>query len=236
MKTRMFMGLAAPMVLFAGSAFADGTAACLDAVSKGQTLRDAHKLVEARAQLRVCAAAQCPAVVQRDCAAWLADVEKATPTIVVTAMTGTGTNVFDATVTVDGKPFADTLDGRGVAIDPGSHALRLVLKDGTTRDQQIVITEGEQNQRVTVTLAAPASGAGTTGSSTVDGGTTAGASPWKTAGWVLGGLGVIGLGIGTAFGVMAISDNNSWLHCDANNECQPSPLSNARSAATGSRT
>jgi hypothetical protein len=47
-------------------------------------------LIEAREQLRACAAAQCPAVVQTDCAGWLAEVEKALRSVVVAAKDGAG--------------------------------------------------------------------------------------------------------------------------------------------------
>jgi hypothetical protein len=68
------MALCALVALWSSRAAADGPpdkAACLDASSQAQSLRDAHKLVEARQKLRVCAQAACPGVVQRDCLSWL---------------------------------------------------------------------------------------------------------------------------------------------------------------------
>src|ERR1700733_10293046 len=103
MKTVWVPGFLVPAILVAAPAFADEKAACLDAASKGQRFRDTHKLVEAREQLRVCAAAQCPAVVQSDCANWLADVEKALPSVVLSAKSGTGVDLVDVTVSVDGQ-------------------------------------------------------------------------------------------------------------------------------------
>jgi hypothetical protein len=49
---------------------------------------------------------------------------------------------------------------------------------------------------------------------------------------VLGGLGVVGLGVGAAFGIVSMNDKNG-AHCDANNFCDPGPLDSGRSAATG---
>jgi hypothetical protein len=47
---------------------------------------------------------------------------------------------------------------------------------------------------------------------------------------VAGGIGVVGLGLGTVFGIVAIGDKSS-AHCDANKFCDASSLSSARSAA-----
>jgi hypothetical protein len=52
-------------------------------------------------------------------------------------------------------------------------------------------------------------------------------------GWVLGGAGIVGLGLGTAFGVMAIEDNDN-ARCNASKQCLPGPLSEARSYALAS--
>ena len=50
-------------------------------------------------------------------------------------------------------------------------------------------------------------------------------------GWIAGGVGIAALGLGSVFGVMAISDKSN-AHCDSSNACDPGPLSDARSAST----
>jgi hypothetical protein len=224
-------------------AFADD-AACLDAAAKGQRLRRTHKLVEAREQLRVCAAAACPTVVQSDCAGWLATVEKALPSVVVTAKDDAGASLVDVNVTVDGQPFAARLDGQALSIDPGSHTFHFEAPGGSTLDQLVVVPEGEQNERVAVVLPkrsspSPPPAANDTGAAEPphpppsDRGGAHGGAPWKTVGWVLGGAGVVGLGVGTAFGILAISDHNA-AKCNASHVCLTGPLSNARGAALAS--
>jgi hypothetical protein len=52
-----------------------------------------------------------------------------------------------------------------------------------------------------------------------------------TVGWVAGAVGLVGLGVGTVFGVMAISDHDS-AKCNAQNVCYSGPLNDARSAAS----
>jgi hypothetical protein len=207
-------------------ALADDRPACLEAATRGQALRNAHHLVEARKQLRVCARGSCPAVVQSDCANWLDEVEKALPSVVLMAKSRAGTDLVDVKVSMDGQVLVATLDGQAVAIDAGLHTFHFEGADGTSVDQRVVLNEGEQNHAIAVVLGPP----GPSQDASRGASATRRSGAWKTVGWVLGGVGVVGLGVGTAFGLTAIGDNNS-AHCNANKECQPGPLSDAKSAA-----
>jgi hypothetical protein len=136
------------------SAFADDKAACLDAVAKGQTLRDEHKLVEARDSFRFCARSVCPAVVQSDCVGFLEAVEKNLPSVVFTAKDGAGADLVDVQVTADGQPLVTKLDGAAVPIDPGPHTF--VFTSGAVASKRTAtILEGARNQIVSATLSAP---------------------------------------------------------------------------------
>jgi hypothetical protein len=235
MKSRILLGLFLAAMAQTTAAFGDDKAACLDAASKGQRLKATHKLVDARDQLRVCAASQCPAVVQSDCANWLAEVESALPTVVVTARDGTGADLADVKVSVDGQPLLAKLDGQAVPMDAGPHTFRFErAKDDASLERQVIVREGEKNQAVAVVLgaarAAPAPPSGATGVPSPGGGDRPASTPWKTIGWVLGGAGVVGLGVGAAFGLSAMGDKSS-ADCNPSNQCAPGPLGSARSAA-----
>jgi hypothetical protein len=231
MKTGFLVGLLVPTALVATAALADDKAACLDAASKGQRLRDTHKLAEAREQLRVCAAAHCPAVVQSDCANWLADVEKALPSVVLSAKTAAGADLVDVKVSVDGQPLVSKLDGQAVSMNAGPHTFHFEGVDGTGLDLQRLLKEGEKNQAVAVVLgAAPPAPSASQGTVPAPEAPSRSSSPWKTVGWVLGGVGVAGLGVGTVFGVLATGDKTR-AHCDANNVCDPGTVSGIKSAA-----
>jgi hypothetical protein len=243
MKIALVVALSASAVLPATAASADDKAACINAAQQAQNLRDAHKLVEAREQLRVCARRQCPGVVQRDCLTWLGEVEKSLPTVVVTAKDEAGVDIADVKVTVDGDALLDKLDGSAVPMNPGMHAFHFAGSDGATQDRQVLVREGQTNQGVAVvlkkvsatpmapppSLVAPAVSPAPAPSAPVASG---GSSAWKTVGWVLGGVGVVGLGVGTAFGVAATS-NKKNANCGTDNLCDAGPLSSARSAAVG---
>jgi hypothetical protein len=230
---------AALALALAHDARADGKAACLEAVDQGQSLRQAHRLVEAREQFRVCARPGCPPLVQSDCAGWLEATERSIPTVVVKAKNRAGEDLVEVTVTVDGQPFLTKLDGDARPMNPGDHVFRFVdAASGATLDEQVVVDEGEQNRSVAVVLgkALPAVPAEAPPSPpppspppavTHPGRTMSG---WQTAGWVLGGVGVAGLGAGAVFGFLAASDTSS-AHCNAANQCLAGPLSDARTAA-----
>jgi hypothetical protein len=240
MRTALFTALSVAAVLVAVPSRADDKAACLQASLQGQTMRDAHKLVEARDQLRLCARKQCPAVVQRDCSAWLTDVEKSLPTVVISAKNAAGADLVDVAVSVDGAPLTAKLDGQAVPMNPGPHAFHFELADGTRLDQQALVREGEKNQSIAVVLKppepAPSASAAhapapSEGKAAASPDAAEGAGPWKTVGWITGAAGAAGLVVGTVFGFVAIGDKNG-AHCDANNFCDGGALSSAHGAAT----
>jgi hypothetical protein len=235
MKPVILAGLVASTVLVTAAARGDDKTECIEASQKGQTARDAHQLIEAREQFRVCARQQCPAVVQKDCASWLEGVEKSLPTVVVRARNAAGADLIDVPVTVDGAPLTTRLDGQAIPMNPGSHAFHFQLADGTSADLRVLVTEGAQNQTVAVVLASaappPASPAPAPPViTTVVPPPGGGSSSWRTVGWVVGAAGVVGLAVGAVSGVVAMNDKNS-ANC-ADKLCDPGPLGSARGAAT----
>ena len=229
MKAVLLAGVSALIAVAGSDAAADDRRACLQAAAQGQTLRDAHRIVEAREQFRVCAQESCPAVVQKDCIAWLDAAERSTPTVVIEAKDEKGGDLFDVAVSVDGQPLVAKLDGNSVPVDPGRHTLHFQW-GGPPLDQSVLVREGEKDQRIVVALRPllPTSAAGTEANGTTDSGHSSGAG-WRTAGWLIGALGVVGLGVGTAFGLVAIGDKKD-ASC-VQSQCQADALSRAKSAA-----
>ena len=222
---------------FAGRAGADESKdACLAAASSGQTLRDQHKLVQARDAFRACARRECPAVVQSDCSEWLDAVEKNLPTVVFSAKDVAGADVIDVIVSVDGERVVAVRDGQSLPIDPGPHVFHFAA-GGTSVDAQVVVRAGVQNQPVSVVFGLAALSSGPQPPPppprSADGQAEAPRTPsrtWKTVGWALGGAGVVGLGVGSVAGVLAVTNKNS-ANCDANQLCDPGSLASARTAA-----
>ena len=217
MKTVLLLALlASSVVATTTTAFADDKAECLNAASKGQVLRDTHKLVEAREQFRLCARQLCPAMVQQDCGGWLGEVERGVSTVVFTAKDSGGQDLVDVRVSVDGQPLVTSLDGQAVAVNPGPHAFVFVVANHAPIERQAVIKEGEKNQVVTVLLppsnpaptpsVAPAPPVPPEGRSVPPPAPTSPPSgAMRLWGLVIGGAGVAGMGVGIGLGLEAKS-------------------------------
>ncbi len=201
----------------AAPARADDMATCLDAASAGQSMRDAHKLLEARDKFRICAQPTCPTVVRHDCVSWLNAVESAIPSVVPALKDGRGNDVLEARVTMDGHPFLDALTGAAVPIDPGPHAFRFERADGSAVEKQVLVGEGQQNLAVVASFA-PAAAPPPAGGGVSPPPSPPPASTARTVGWVLGGVGVAGLVVGGIFGGLAVSDKGSG-GCNASDRC-----------------
>lgn len=136
-----------------GANAAPDRAACFAASEEGQTLKIKGSLTAARAKLSICADRACPALVRTDCVRWIEQIDKLAPTIVIGAQDArTGHDLVDVRVSLDGAPFATSLDGRVVAIDPGPHTLRFEADHYVPHEERIVALEGEQGRVLNVRL------------------------------------------------------------------------------------
>ena len=235
MKRTAFAAAATVGTLAAWPAHADDGGACLDAASKGQHLRDSHQLVEARAELRACAATDCPPIVQADCAAWLDAVEKALPTVVVTAKAASGADLVDVKVSVDGQTLVERIDGQAHTMNAGPHLFHFEQAGGSTFERQVMVREGVKNQEVVGTLAPPVAAAAPPPRGWSD---PQPARPRAQLGWILAGAGLAGAGlaglaVGAAFGALAIGDKQS-ARCGPDGECTAGPLDEAKRDAAAS--
>jgi len=127
----------------------ESKSACLASYEAAQRLRLQKKLGAAHAELLVCSGSDCPAVLRRDCAGWLGEVDAALPSIVVAAEAD-GRDVADVRVLVDGESVAETLDGTAISVDPGRHELRFEREGRAPVTQSLLIREGEKNRSVSV--------------------------------------------------------------------------------------
>jgi hypothetical protein len=105
---------------------------------------------------------------------------------------------------MDGAPLAARLDGSAIRVDPGEHTFELVADGYFPISRRLTVQEGVKGREEVVvfesakpTVPAPASGPSVQTTPTSD------TSPQRTIAYVVGGVGIIGLGIGTVFGVLA---------------------------------
>jgi hypothetical protein len=200
---------------------------CVRANETAQSLRLSGKLRDARAHLLVCVASSCPGPVRDDCAQGLKEVDTAVPTIVFEANDKDGIELTAVAVAVDGTPLAARLDGAAVPVDPGEHVFRFSSEGLPTLERKLVIHEGEKERHEQIVLgtaispskptAAPARSALARSS----GGSTP--SMQRTIGLATGAAGVIGLVVGSVFGLVAKSTYNSAVYYCPNGP--PSPCS-----------
>jgi hypothetical protein len=223
----------------AGDARAQGGAECNAAYEQAEVIVHAtrsDKLVSAREKLRICSRPSCKPWMVRECTKWLDEIEDRIPTVVLAARDGKGAEISDASVTLDGAPFATSLDGRAIGLDPGEHTFVFTRPDGRHASQRLIVKEGVKAQLVTVSLdasqtASPRANAAPT--RTPDPALAEddhGAARLRVVGFAVGGVGIAGLVVGGIFGLRTFS-KKSDASCE-NGACDPGALSEARSAAT----
>jgi hypothetical protein len=235
----------------AASAIADvPKAECIQANTAAQDARRDGKFSAAREQLRQCADPACPAMVRDDCTRRLDELEKAQPTIAFEVKDASGADVTAVSVMVDGKPLADSLEGKPLPVDPGKHVFAFTAAGQSPFERTYVLTEGEKGRRERIVLepqpspatpaqtesppaasAPPASPEPTTASSPGHG-----MSTQQLLALGVGGVGVVGLGLGGVFAVLSESAwNQAKTDCGGStSQCRdvPSGQSDRSSALT----
>jgi hypothetical protein len=219
---------------------------CLSASEASIKLRKEHHLREARQQLLVCAALQCPDEVRSECERHLVAVNSTIPTLVFEAKDLAGNDLSAVTVTMDGKPLADRLEGTALPLDPGTHSFHFEAAGHAPVDKSFVLHEGEKERRERIVFVATSGTASPPAPAPTEAakgqaqevappaapahGSSSKWGPLKTAGIVIGGVGIVGIGVGAAFGLVAISDKNG-ADCNASNACRPGTSGAIKSAA-----
>jgi hypothetical protein len=218
------IALAAALLASAPAARAQDASACIDASNQGLAMRKAGKLLDARKALVGCAVDACGADIKATCTQRVAEINDLLPSIILLAKDGAGNDLPGVTVTVDGVGPARPLDGQAMALDPGPHAFRFEAPGQAPVDKQFVLAEKQKDRREVVAIGAPAAAApvDTTSRPATSPATDSGSS-WstqKTFALVAGGVGVVGLGLGTVFGLLASSKWSS-AKTDCGSGCGP---------------
>lgn len=142
----------APVARAAAGARAD---TCIEAYEGAQEDRQRGQLVSARRHLFACVADGCPDFVVRDCRRWLEDVEAALPSVVFAVRAqGAGARDLEAvSVTANGRPLLDRLDGRAVPLDPGKYRFEIAAAGFAPRTVEAMVVEGKKYRQIEVELA-----------------------------------------------------------------------------------
>ncbi len=217
--------LATLIVVAARPAGADTKKDCAAAYEASQEQRSSGKLRAAKESLVTCSQSACPAFIKKDCAKWLSDVEGSIPTVVFGAKAG-NEQLSDVKVTVGDQVLAESLDGKAVPMDPGTHTFVFESAKHGKKELKLVVKEGAKAQQVELVFDAP-KGAGddqpstqtrdtaTVGTETVKGS--------KTLAYVLMGVGAVGVGGFAYFGLSGNSDKSA-LECADSKTCTDDDL------------
>jgi serine/threonine-protein kinase len=165
------------------------------------------------------------------------------PRVPVVRVKVTGAGASAATATIDEHA---TKLGDPVRVDPGEHVVEVTAPGAKAARSKVTVAEG-QRVEVPVELAAEefhtAPGANPTpaaaeGEPAPEPTAPSGPFPWRTVGLVAAGVGIVGMGVGTYFGIDAISKNNTsnQTGCSSNVCTQGAydTREDAKSAATAS--
>jgi len=211
------LALASPRKAFADGPSAEIKAQCVARSESAQEQRKTGHLVEARGLLVECSSERCPSVVRRDCAEWLAEVERATPTIVAAVTVGTY-DVSAAELSVDGHVVASRVGAAGIDIDPGEHLVEVRIADGRQQSQRVIVREGEKSRRVAFAFPEPndQDARGAPRPRTSDDAPTKTTRPVPIMTWVLAGVGTGALVGGAVLATVAGSEYD-----DLERSCAP---------------
>ena len=223
---RYLLALAAPTILLSSPARAADptTDECLTASDASLKSEDERLLRAERAQLVVCSAASCPGDVRAECVRRAAQLDATIPTLTFEAKDADGAPRLDVKVTIDREVLTERLGAGALSVDPGPHVFTFETAGQPAVKKQFVIRELEKDRREMIVFGTP-DGAGPAtpaapstrapalpnAVSPEPGGAL---GPQQILALATGGLGVVGLGVGSAFGLVAMSKKS-----DAQNVC-----------------
>lgn len=174
---------------------AEAKVACEAAFEQAQRLRNDSHYVAANREVLKCATPSCGEALFQECTGIYDELQAAIPSVVFAARDGAGNELTDVSITVDGEPSVDHLDGKPVQLDPGRHTFGFSAEGYVATKRVALIRTGERFRPLTEVLdaksapapepqaapraAPPSSSRPSRGRST------------PVASWVLGGVGVL---------------------------------------------
>ena len=200
---------------------------CVASDDKALSLEEAGKLVEARTELVACSATSCPKDIRGECEKELAAVVAAIPTVVFEPKDAAGRDIAGVDVAIDGTPRGK-LDGTQLEVDPGQHEFVFTSASQPTVTASFILHQGEKGRHERVALGQPspvapsppppisAEGSAQLVPSVLP---RRKMTPLTIAGYITGGVGVVGLGVGTAFGVLAFAAKNAQESACSTSTC-----------------
>jgi hypothetical protein len=131
------------------------------------------------------------------------------------------------TIKRDGEEVGRAGWGTAIPVDPGQHSIEASAPGHDTWSQSVQVNAGGASASVTV----PALGETTTTPSTPS--STSPGSTQRTVGLIVGGVGLVGIGLGSFFGVQAMNqESDAHTHCRTDLYCSQQGVDLGNSAKT----
>lgn len=187
---------------------------CAASAEQAQQLRDEGKYRRAREQMLVCARDVCPGPIKSDCGKWLTELDRDAPTVVFGARDGKGSDLLDVKVSMDGTSIQERLDGKPVLVDSGEHVFKFESKDGTVREERVLVRAAEKARPIIATFPGPTTpDTGNKDSVPTTSGNDGGREGSIVPALVVGGIGVVALGSFAVFGIGGKNDVDDLQKC-----------------------
>lgn len=196
---------------------APSKASCAQAYESAQESRAAGQLQETQKRLSVCARAECPSFVQKDCARWLEEVDRELPSVVIHAEGVDAEAARQIRVTLDGEPVPNAFGGGPVTLDPGRHELLAEGPGGDRLSRIIVAQQGVQNRPVHLDFAPEPAPVASADMAVDTGSPGSSLRPYAYVAW---GLGAVGIGTFAVLGTLGRADEQA-LKDDCQNGATP---------------
>jgi len=197
----------------------------VQAYEQAQEQRQSGKLLEARAQLDVCAQDACPEFIRSDCLNWHDELRAEIPSVVFAARSA-GRDLSEVRVSLGQRLLAARINGEAIELDPGEYDFEFQPSDMKPVTQHVLISRGERNRLLRAEFAP------TTLSPAADS-TKPVAQERRT--WLLpgifAGVGVLGLTGFVAFGALGHSAE-SELETTCSPHCNQDQIANVRTKYT----
>ncbi len=213
LRAAVVAGLCAllPAVVRADAPDAGSKPACMASYEQAQRLRLHGQLRAAKHAALSCSQASCPVALREDCTIWLTELQRSTPTVVISAQDSQGHDLTDVRVWMDDEMLRDGLTGGATDVDPGTHRFKLATRAGLTAQREALIKQAEKDRPLAFTLGAepppqvpPAASTHVVSAQPAEH-SESWASP--TSAFVIGGLGVACLLVG---GIFALRTRSQW--------------------------
>jgi hypothetical protein len=134
--------------------FTAGVQRCVRDHERAAVLRSDQRWLEARVAMTQCASEVCPMTIRSDCSAWLDDVAKLMPSVLV-VIERDDSGGPPVRLEVEGRTLELAEPTAPIELVPGSHRLRFVLASYAPIERDVVLARGEKNQVLRIRFARP---------------------------------------------------------------------------------